>query len=95
MTLWPVPDGNEVSFSYYRLRQIQDANFTSGQTVDVPYLWMEAFAYALAFRLALIWSPDKVPMLKPIADEAYNIAAEQNVENAATYISPQIQGYYR
>ena len=95
VTLWPVPDGNEVSFSYYRLRQIQDANFTSGQTVDVPYLWMEAFAYALAFRLALIWSPDKVPMLKPIADEAYNIAAEQNVENAATYISPQIQGYYR
>jgi hypothetical protein len=95
VTLWPVPDGNEVSFSYYRLRQIQDANFTSGQTVDVPYLWMEAFAYALAFRIALIWSPDKVPMLKPIADEAYNIAAEQNVENAATYISPQIQGYYR
>ena len=95
VTLWPVPDGNEVSFSYYRLRQIQDANFTSGQTVDVPYLWMEAFAYALAFRLALIWSPDNVPMLKPIADEAYNIAAEQNVENAATYISPQIQGYYR
>ena len=44
VTLWPVPDGNEVSFSYYRLRQIQDANFTSGQTVDVPYLWMEAFA---------------------------------------------------
>lgn len=95
VTLWPVPDGNEVSFSYYRLRQIQDANFTSGQTVDVPYLWMEAFAYSLAFRLALIWSPDKVPMLKPIADEAYNIAAEQNVENVATYISPQIQGYYR
>ena len=46
VTLWPVPDGNEVSFSYYRLRQIQDANFTSGQTVDVPYLWMEAFAYS-------------------------------------------------
>ena len=94
VTLWPVPDGNEVSFSYYRLRQIQDANFTSGQTVDVPYLWMEAFAYSLAFRLAFIWAPDKVPLLKPIADEAYNIAAEQNVENAATYISPQIQGYY-
>jgi len=56
---------------------------------------MEAFAYSLAFRLAFIWAPDKVPLLKPIADEAYNIAAEQNVENAATYISPQIQGYYR
>jgi hypothetical protein len=33
--------------------------------------------------------------LKPSADEAYQIAAEQNVENANTYISPQIAGYYR
>jgi len=95
VSIWPVPDGSQVSFSYYRLRQIQDANFQNGQTVDVPYLWMEAFAFALAFRLALIWSPDKVAMLKPMSDEAYQIAADQNVENAATYISPQIQGYYR
>lgn len=95
VSIWPVPDGSQASFSYYRLRQIQDANFQNGQTVDVPYLWMEAFAFALAFRLALIWSPDKVAMLKPMSDEAYQIAADQNVENAATYISPQIQGYYR
>ena len=95
VSIWPVPDGSQVSVSYYRLRQIQDANFQNGQTVDVPYLWMEAFAFALAFRLALIWSPDKVAMLKPMSDEAYQIAADQNVENAATYISPQIQGYYR
>jgi len=95
VSIWPVPDGSQVSFSYYRLRQIEDANFQNGQTVDVPYLWMEAFAFALAFRLALIWSPDKVAVLKPMSDEAYQIAADQNVENAATYISPQIQGYYR
>ena len=95
VSLWPVPDGNEVALKYYRVRQLQDSNFTSGQTVEIPPLWLEAFAMGLAFRLALIWAPDKVPMLKPLADEAYQIAADQNVEYAATYISPQIQGYYR
>ena len=95
VSLWPVPDGNEVALKYYRVRQLQDSNFTSGQTVEIPPLWLEAFAMGLAFRLALIWAPDKVQMLKPLADEAYQIAADQNVEYAATYISPQIQGYYR
>ena len=65
------------------------------QEVDVPPIWLEAFAYGLAQRLALIWAPDKVVALKPMADEAYQIAAAQNVETANQYISPQISGYFR
>jgi hypothetical protein len=95
VTLWPVPDGTTTSFKYYRVRQIQDANLQSGQQVEIPYLWMEAFAYGLAQRLATIWAPDKMMMLKPLADEAYNIAAAQNVETAQQYISPVISGYFR
>jgi hypothetical protein len=96
VTLWPVPDGTSSQyFKYYRVRQIQDSNFTSGQTVEIPYLWMEAYAYNLAVRLALIWNAAKVQLLKPLADEAYQIAADQNVETAQQYISPQISGYYR
>jgi len=34
-------------------------------------------------------------MLKPLADEAYQVAAEQNVETAQFYFSPQIQSYFR
>ena len=96
VTLWPVPDGtSSQSLSYYRVRQIQDSDFTSGQTVEIPYLWLEAFAYALAARLAIIWNPQKIQILKPLADDAYAVAAEQNVETAQQYISPQISGYYR
>jgi len=95
VTLWPVPDGNEVSFSYYRVRQIQDSNLTSGQTVELPYYFLEAFAYGLAQRLAMIWAPDKVMMLKPLADEAYDLAARQNIETAQQYISPTISSYFR
>jgi hypothetical protein len=90
-----VPDGSTTSLKYYRVRQIQDANLQGGQQVEIPYLWMEAFAYGLAQRLATIWAPDKMMMLKPLADEAYNIAAAQNVETAQQYISPVISGYFR
>jgi len=97
VTIWPVPDTSTgpSTLSYYRLVQIQDSNLTSGQTVDIPYLWLEAFAYGLATRLAQVWAPDKVQLLKPFADESYTIASEQNVETAQQYISPMVSGYFR
>jgi len=96
ITLWPVPDGNSAQvLKYYRVRQIQDSNFTNGQNVEIPYLWLEAFAYGLAARLAIVFAPDKIAILKPMADESYQIAADQNVEYAQQYISPQISGYFR
>jgi len=96
VTLWPVPDGSSAQYlKYYRVRQIQDSNLANGTQVEIPYLWMDAFAYGLASRLAIIWAPDRAQLLKPLADEAYAVAAEQNVETAQQYISPQISGYYR
>ena len=96
ITLWPVPDGVSAQYlQYYRVRQLQDANFTGGQTLDIPYLWMEAFADGLAYRLAKIWNQAAAVTLKAVADESYRIAADQNIETAAQYISPQISNYYR
>lgn len=95
VTLWPVPDGTQTALSYYQVTQIEDADFSSGQTLSLPVYFMEAFAFALAQRLAMIWAPDKVVMLKPLADEAYQIAVDQNVETANYFISPVISGYYR
>jgi len=95
VTLWPVPDGTTTSLKYYRVRQIQDANLTNNQNVEIPYLWLEAFAFGLAQRLATIWAPDKIAILKPMADEAYAIAAAQNIEQASQFISPIISGYFR
>ena len=63
--------------------------------MEIPYLWLEAFALGLAQRLAMVWAPDKIQLLKPLADEAYTIASEQNVEQAQQYITPMISGYFR
>jgi hypothetical protein len=94
-TLWPVPDGSQTSITYAAVVRIEDANLTASQQMDIPPIWLEAMVYGLAYRLAQIWAPDKVMMMKPMADEAYEIAAAQNIETANQYISPQISGYFR
>ncbi len=97
VTLWPVPntDNGPSQLKYYRVRRLQDANLQNGEQVEIPYLWLEAFAYGLAYRLAQIWAPAIAQTIKPMADESYQIAADQNVEQAQQYISPMISGYYR
>lgn len=95
VTLWPVPDGNQSVFKYYRLRQNQDSVMANGQQVEIPIYFLEAYVLGLAWRLALIWAADRAAGLKILADEAYNEAASQNVETSAVYISPQLGGYYR
>lgn len=96
ITLWPVPDGTSAQYlRYYRVRQVQDAAFTNAQTVEIPYLWLEAFADGLAYRLAKIWAPAMAGQLKMVADETYGVAASQNVETSNFYISPMLSGYYR
>lgn len=95
VTVWPTPDGTQTSLKYYKVDRLQDANMNGTQEVDIPPIWLEAMAFGLAERLALIWAPEKVQIMKPMADEAYQIAANQNVETASQYISPQLSGYWR
>ncbi len=95
VTLWPVPDGQETSVTFYVLRQAQDANLTSGQQVEAPYAWLSAFAMGLAAKLAFSYAQDKLAVLVPAAKEVYQIAANTNIETANTFISPMLSRYYR
>jgi hypothetical protein len=95
ITLWAVPNGQQTSFSYYRLRQTQDSEMAGGANVEIPYYFLDAYAFGLALRLATIWATDRVPMLKPMADEAWTIASSQNVETSNIYVSPVVSGYWR
>ena len=95
VTLWPVPDGTQSCFKYYRLRQTQDSVMANGTQVEIQPYALEAYVLGLAWRLALSWAADKAIALKPLADEAYADFADQNTEQANQYISPQIGGYFR
>jgi len=97
ITIWPVPDTSQgpSTYSYYAVSQIEDANLTNGQTIELPYRWMDAFAFGLAHRLSQIWAPQITPQRATEAKEAYDIAAQQDTENVPIYLSPMIAGYWR
>jgi hypothetical protein len=95
VTLYMTPNGQQACFKYYRLRQTQDTNLAGGAVPEMPIYFWEAFSMGLACRLALTWAPTQVAVLKPLADEAYALAADQNVETANLYVTPVVSGYYR
>ena len=95
LTLYPVPDGNgPYTLYYYRVRQIQDALGPNGFQMEVPYLWLDAMAAGLAHRLARVFAPQLEQIRKADADEAWAIAAKQNVENVPLYIAPGLISYF-
>lgn len=96
LTLWPVPDGNATyTMSYYRYRQVQDADPRQGGNAEVQFLWLDAYAAGMAHRLSRAYAPMLEDKRKVDYQEAYGLAAKQGVENVPLYISPGLSGYYR
>ena len=96
ITFYLTPDGGgPYTVYYYRVRQIQDAKLPNAPNIEVPYLWLDALAAGLAHRLARIYKPELEQVRKADADEAWQIAAAQNVENTPMYINPGLSGYFR
>jgi hypothetical protein len=95
ITFYLTPDGTNRTVNYWRVRQIQDAKVQGGMSPELPFYFLEAYALALGQRLAMVWNPAMAAGLKTLADEAFEIAANQNTERAAFYVSPQISTYFR
>lgn len=95
VTLWPVPDGSEVSMSYYAVQQLEDAAFAGAAQPDIQYYFNRAYALSLGRELSLIWAPEKYQLLSAEAEKAFIIAAEQNVETNAVYFAPTLGSYWR
>lgn len=95
ITTWPVVDSNSYVINYYACVQMQDAGLRGGETPDIPYLWTDAMVAGLAHRLARTYAPTLEAQRKADADDAWKIAATQNVENVPIHLAPNIGRYYR
>lgn len=93
--IWPTPPSDDMTLTFYYMKQLPPADMQGARGPWIPMYFLEAFAMGLAARLAMIWAPDKAQILKAEAAEAYQVAAEQNVEDTAYYLSPQTAGYFR
>jgi len=95
VTLFLVPDGSfSYDLFYYRARQIQDANVTNGQNIELPYRFFDAITADLAHRLARIYRPQLEAARKVDRDEAWTIAAADDTEWVAMYVTPGLSGYW-
>lgn len=92
-TVWPVPDGAYTyTLKYWRLRRIQDVGNNGDLTADMPFRFVPAITAALAYHIALKRpdvAPDRVQMLKMLADEAYQLAADEDREKAPQRFVPR------
>lgn len=96
ITFYPVPDGNgPYTFDYFYCTQIQDANLASNETPNVPYRFFDAIVAGMAHRLSRIYAPTLEAIRKADAQEAWTIAATQDVENVPMLLAPRISSYYR
>ena len=98
ITVWPVPDKGtgaapEYIFKYWRMRRIEDAG--SGiQTPDVNFRFLPALMAGLAYHVAMK-IPEleaRLPMLKAVYDEEFNLAAAEDREKATIRLVPRMYG---
>lgn len=95
MTIWQVPDGGgPYALSMYRMKRIQDANPSMGQTPDIPYRFYDALCACMARRLGMKYAKALLPALEKDEERALSEAQIEDRERAPIFITPQIEGYW-
>lgn len=92
-TVWPVPDGSQTyTLVYWRLRRIQDAGSPASNTMDMPFRFMPALMAGLAYYVAMKkpQSIDRVPGLKAVYEEQWQLAADEDRSRASVRFVPWI-----
>ncbi len=96
ITFYLTPDGNGPYVAYYyRFRQIQDSRIGNDQVAEIPNRWIDAIIAGLAHRMSRIYAPNLEQIRKMDADEAWQVAATQDVENVPLMIMPATGGYWK
>ena len=89
--VWPVPDDSaDYTLVIWYLRRIQDAGSPVSLTLDIPFRFYNALVSGLAYLTALKKPEayDRVPMLKDLYEEAFNLAADEDRDRASVRFIP-------
>lgn len=91
VTVWPTPDNSQsYQFVYWRLRRVQDAG-AGVETADMNFRFLPCVVSGLAYYIAMK-VPDlapRLPMLKEVYEEQFNMAAGEDREKAAVRFVPR------
>jgi len=92
---WPVPDANGTYVANVQsFRQQMDVSIVGGQTLDMPYRFIDAMTAGLAMRLARIYAPALYPMRKQDFEEAFQECSQADQADDTFFITPALQSYH-
>jgi hypothetical protein len=91
VNVWPVPDNNNYVLYYWRMRRIQDAG-SGVQTADMNFRFFPCLVAGLAYHIAMKVPElaERIPMLKAVYDEQFEMAAGEDREKTAARFVPRI-----
>lgn len=96
VTFYFTPDNNGPYVArYYSVRQTQDVQLKDGDTVEIPFRWLEAFVSGVAWQLSKTYAPQLKDGLFADYQRCLTYAQNQDVENVPMYITPGLGGYWR
>ncbi len=92
LNLWPVPDKSDTYvLKYWRMRRIEDAG-SGVETADVNFRFLPCLVAGLAYNIALKVPElmERVPMLKAVYEEQFELAAAEDREKAPYRVVPRV-----
>lgn len=87
--LWPVPDSDDYTLTYWYMRRIEDLGANTNH-FDAPERFIPAVTAGLAYHLAVKRAPNRVELLKAMFNESLRYAFEEDRERAPLRIVPNI-----
>lgn len=91
-TVWPIPDNNNYTLVYYRIRRIEDSVNGSITQYDAPTRFLPAIVSGLAYHLSLK-NPnvaDRIQLLKGLYEEDFALAATEDRDRSDFRIVPAL-----
>ena len=91
VNVWPVPDNNDYVLYYWRMRRIQDAG-AGAETADINFRFLPCLVAGLAYHIAMKVPElvERIPMLKSVYEEEFQLAAGEDREKTAARFVPRM-----
>tara|TARA_R110000737_G_scaffold97148_2_gene131297 strand:- start:240 stop:926 length:687 start_codon:yes stop_codon:yes gene_type:complete len=90
INVWPVPDSNDYTFVYWRMRRVEDAG-TGVETSDMNFRFLPSLVAGLAYQIAMKvpeFAP-RLPILKAEYEAQFDLAAGEDREKTSVRFVPR------
>jgi hypothetical protein len=91
VNVWPVPDSNDYTLVYWRMRRVEDAG-GGVETADMNFRFLPCLVAGLAYQIAMK-DPELAPrlqMLKAEYESQFALAAGEDREKASVRFVPRV-----